>query len=81
MKRRGEPYMKIKGKPVHPFPKHKPFCAIYYKGTTYAFVAHDDTYCTSPLTGELLLRNQPREYYLDHVKQMLKEFPDLEPVY
>lgn len=73
--------MSIKGRPVHPIPARKPFCAVEYKNTTYAFFAFDDTYCTSPLTGELLLRRQPREYYLNHVKQVLKEYPELKPVY
>lgn len=73
--------MPIKGRPVHPIPRPVPFCAVQYKGTRYFFFAHDNTYCTSPLTGELLLRHQQREYYLDHIKQTLKEYPNLEPVY
>ena len=73
--------MSIKGRPVHPIPKPRPYCTVCYKGIRYAFFAFDTTYCAAPLTGELLLRGQPREYYLDHVKQTLKEYPDLKPVY
>lgn len=73
--------MKTRGRPVHPISHPIPFCGVSYKGERYFFFASDDTYCMSPLTGELLLRHQPREYYLDHVKQTLKEFPDLKPVY
>ena len=73
--------MSIKGRPVRPIPMPRPYCVVCYKGIRYAFFAADTTYCASPLTGELLLRGQPREYYLDHVKQTLKEYPDLKPVY
>lgn len=74
-------YMKLKGKPVFPIARPKPYCAVSYKGITYAFFAHDDTYCACPLTGELILRHQPREYYINHIKELLSQYPDLKPVY
>ena len=73
--------MSPKGKPVHPIPKRRPYCAVCYKGVRYAFFAADDTYCMCPLTGELLPRRQSRDYYLNHVKKLLAEYPNLKPVY
>lgn len=68
---------KLVGRPVRPMPKFPPFCAVTYKGKRYHFVAVDEEHCQSPLTGELLLRHQIREYYMSHVHKTLKQFPDL----
>ena len=73
--------MSIKGRPVHPLPRRRSYCLVSYKGVQYAFFAVDETYCSSPLTGELLPRRQLREFYVSHIQKTLAQYPNLKPVY